>query len=63
MEGMKKREGMKIGGLVNIGVGVALMIFLHALVTDAPVYLCGLIPAFIGAALLFYALFLAPPLQ
>lgn len=56
----RKREGMKIGGLINLGVGLALMIFLHALVTDAPVYLCGLIPGFIGVALLTYALLLAP---
>jgi hypothetical protein len=59
-ERMKKREGMKIGGLVNIAVGVALMIFLRALVSDEPVYLCGLIPGLIGVALLTYALFLAP---
>ena len=56
----RKREGMKIGGLINVGVGVGLMIFLHALVTDAPVYLCGLIPGLIGVALLTYALVLAP---
>ncbi len=60
MERLKKREGVKIGGLVNIGVGVALMIFLHALVKDEPVYLCGLIPGLIGVALLTYGLVLAP---
>ena len=59
----RKREGMKIGGLINLGVGVGLMIFLHALVTDAPVYLCGLIPGLIGVALLTYALLLAPPVE
>ena len=37
METRKKREGMKLGGLINIGVGVGLMIFLRALVHDAPV--------------------------
>ncbi len=57
---IKKREGMKIGGLTNIAVGVGLMIFLRALVHDAPVYLCGLIPGLIGIALLTYALVLAP---
>lgn len=58
----KKLEGMKIGGLVNIGVGVALIIFLRAMIgggTDSP-YLCGLIPLFVGLALLSYALFFAP---
>lgn len=58
----KKIEGMKIGGLVNIGVGVALLIFLRFMIGGGPgsPYLCGLIPAFIGVALLGYALFLAP---
>jgi hypothetical protein len=60
---IKKREGMKIGGLTNIAVGVALMIFLRALITDAPVYLCGLIPGLIGVALLTYALVLAPKVE
>ena len=56
----KKREGMKIGGLVNLAVGLGVMIFLHALVKGEPVYLCGLIPGLIGVALLTYALLLAP---
>jgi hypothetical protein len=59
----KKREGMKIGGLVNIAVGVAMMIFLRALVSDAPAYLCGLIPGLIGVALLTYAFVLAPKVE
>ena len=60
LEQNKKREGMKIGGLVNLSVGVALMIFLRALVREEPVYLCGLIPGLIGASLLVYGLLLAP---
>ena len=60
LEQIKKREGMKIGGLINIAVGVGLMIFLRALVGDEPVYLCGLIPGLIGVALLIYVLLLAP---
>ena len=62
-ERSKRREGLKIGGLINLAVGVALMIFLHALVSDEPVYLCGLIPALIGVALLTYVLFLAPKVE
>ena len=57
---MKKREGMKIGGVINLAVGIALMIFLHALISGEPVYLCGLIPGLIGVALLAYALLLSP---
>jgi hypothetical protein len=60
---VKIREGMKIGGLTNLAVGVALLIFLRALISNQPVYLCGLIPGFIGIAMLVYAYFLAPPLE
>jgi hypothetical protein len=60
---IKRREGMKIGGLTNLAVGLALVIFLHALIAGEPVYLCGLIPGFIGVGMLVYALFLAPPIE
>jgi hypothetical protein len=60
---VKIREGMKIGGIINLAVGVALIIFLRALIGNEPVYLCGLIPGFIGVAMLTYAYFLAPPVQ
>jgi hypothetical protein len=59
---IKAREGMKVGGLVNIGLGIGLTIFLWALV-GVKVALCGLIPGFIGVALLVYALVLAPPVE
>jgi hypothetical protein len=56
----RRREGTLLGGLVLTGVGLALMVFLKALISDAPVYLCGLMPLFIGFALLGYSYFLAP---
>jgi Domain of unknown function (DUF6249) len=61
LETVKKVEGLKIGGLVNIAVGVALIVFLRVLTgggSGSP-FLVGLIPCFIGIALLVYALFLA----
>jgi len=60
---VKTREGMKIGGMINLAVGLALVIFLRALVGNEPAYLCGLIPGFIGIAMLTYALFVAPPVE
>lgn len=62
LKAIKQLEGMKVGGLVNLGVGVALLIFLRFMIGGGPgsPYLCGLIPAFIGLALLVYAMFLAP---
>lgn len=56
---IKTREGLKIAGIINIGVGLGVTIFLRALIHSGPVYLCGLIPAFIGAAMLVYVYILA----
>jgi hypothetical protein len=61
---VKAREGMKIGGVVTIAVGGALLIF-HMVLWGAPgdPLLAGLIPCFIGAALLIYVYFLASPIE
>lgn len=63
IERAKKHEGLKIGGLVNIGVGVGLLIFLRMLIREEAVYLCGLIPLLIGVALLVYVFFMAKPVE
>ena len=49
------REGTKLGGLICCAVGLALPVFLGAVVPDKPVYLAGLIPFMVGAALLLYS--------
>ena len=53
-------EGQKLGGVVMVGFGVGILIFLKALVEEAPVYLVGMIPLLIGVALLEYAYAMAP---
>jgi hypothetical protein len=60
---IKAREGLKVGGLINIGVGIGLTIMLYSLIgtKDSP-YLVGLIPALIGAAMLLYVYVLAAPI-
>jgi len=58
---IRKREGLKIGGLVNIGIGLALVIFLRSVAGAG--YLCGLIPGFIGVAMLIYVFFMASPIE
>lgn len=60
---IKAREGLKIGGLINVGVGLGLVIFLRALIGTQPVYLCGLIPAFIGVAMIVYVYGMASPIE
>jgi DNA integrity scanning protein DisA with diadenylate cyclase activity len=65
IESQKKREGMKIGGVICIAVGTAMVIFLRVLAgtePDAP-YLVGLIPGFIGVAMLVYVYLMARPIE
>jgi hypothetical protein len=56
----KRIGGFRLGGLINIGVGVALMILLHAIVPVQGVFLVGLFPLFIGLALAAYGYWLGP---
>lgn len=58
----RRHEGHKLGGLITVAVGISLMIFMKQVDREDPEpgYLVGLIPVFIGLALLGYAYFLAP---
>ena len=56
----RRREGIKLGGLVTTAVGIGIMVFLRALNHDEPVYLAGIIPLLVGFALLAYVYMLAP---
>jgi hypothetical protein len=56
----RRREGMKLGGLITAVVGIGVMALLRGLVRDEPVYLAGLIPLLIGLAMLTYTFLLAP---
>ena len=53
---------MKIGGLVNIAVGIGLIVMLYALTGPHGPYLVGVIPGLIGVALLVYVFLMAEPL-
>jgi hypothetical protein len=59
---IKSREGIKMGGIINIGVGIGLIFFLKAL-TGPQVALCGLIPGLIGVGMLVYVYVLASPIE
>jgi uncharacterized membrane protein YeaQ/YmgE (transglycosylase-associated protein family) len=63
MKRIKQNEGVKLGGLITLGAGVGLAIFLHAVANERSVYLVGLIPGLVGAALLIYVYFMAPPIE
>lgn len=57
---VRMREGMTIAGLVGTLAALGLMIFLHGIVTEQPVYLVALIPLLSCAGLLAYARFMFP---
>src|SRR5215472_9001881 len=57
---LSRRSGQKLGGLITFAVGLGLMLFLHAVNREEPVYWVGAIPLLIGLALLVYAFTMAP---
>jgi hypothetical protein len=65
MERMKHRQGILLGGIISVGVGVGLVIFLMARPGNEAGRgnLVGLIPALVGVAMLIYGFFMAPPIE
>jgi hypothetical protein len=69
---VRRREGLKIAGVINIGVGLALAIFVEIVFRNpgipkvfgvaVPAFL-GLFPGLIGVALLVYVYFMAAPVE
>lgn len=65
MERMKLRQGILLGGMISIGAGVGLVVFLVMLHghEEGGKNLVGLIPALIGVAMVIYAYLMAPPVD
>jgi hypothetical protein len=59
---IKAREGQKIGGLINLGLGIGLFICFWFLIGPKVAFV-GLIPGLIGVALLVYVFYLAGPVE
>jgi uncharacterized membrane protein len=59
---LRQREWLKLAGLVTTAVGIGMMVFIKAVDRGDPdpAYLVGLIPLFIGVALLAYTYCLSP---
>jgi hypothetical protein len=58
--GRRVRAALRLAGVVLLFAGMALYVFLRRMLPFEPVYLVGLFPVSVGAALLVYSLFLAP---
>lgn len=59
---IRTREGLKIGGVISLAVGIGLVILLVPL-SGSEVALCGLIPGLVGLAMLVYVYFMAAPVD
>ena len=56
----RRRENIKLGGLITFAVGLGLMIFVGAVHIPEPASLVGLLPLLVGLALLTYSYVIAP---
>ncbi len=56
----RRREGIRLGGMVTTATGLGVMAFFRLLVDDRPVWAMGLVPLLIGMAMLLYSYLLAP---
>jgi hypothetical protein len=56
----RRREGLRLGGLITVGIGIGMMIFIKAVDPGERAYFVGLIPLLIGVSLLIYTYCLAP---
>lgn len=56
----RRREGIKLGGLILVAIGIGVTMFLVAAPGPAPIHMMGAIPGMIGLAMLFYAYVVGP---
>jgi uncharacterized membrane protein (GlpM family) len=49
-------HAIRLGGMITAASGIALMVFLAAVVKGGEVYLAGLIPASVGIVLVIYSI-------
>ena len=57
---IRKREGIKLGGLVTAAAGLGVIAVLFMLVRTHPVWIAGVVPLLIGLALFIYGQTMAP---
>jgi len=57
---VRRREGIKLGGLITLAAGIGLGVFLGLIERHDQVWAVGLIPVLVGAAMMIYVILLSP---
>jgi len=57
---LRRSRAILLGGMITAASGIALMVFLVVIIKNQEVYLAGLIPTLVGAALIAYSFISAP---
>ncbi|MGB8259422.1 MAG: hypothetical protein WCE75_03690 [Terracidiphilus sp.] len=63
LQRIKTLEGMKVGGLITLAVGISLSLLIGLGNGDREGWFVGMIPGLIGVAMLVYVYFLAGPIE
>ncbi len=60
----RTRQGLRIGGMITTAAGIGVLVFLRALLGGQEgVFLCGLIPLFVGLALYGSSYLVTTPME
>ena len=60
---IRRREGLKLAGLILIAAGIGLGALLALLSRQEPAWIVGLLPALVGIAMFIYVHFMAPKIE
>lgn len=63
LRALRKRQEMKVGGVVLVAVGIGIIPFLHALIPHAPIYMVGILLLLLGLGLFGSSNFFKTPAQ
>ena len=60
---IRRREGLKLGGLILIAAGIGLTALLAMFERNEPAWAVGILPTLIGIAIFLYIRFMAPDIE
>lgn len=63
LRALRKRQDMKVSGVVLAAVGIGMIPFLHALIRHAPIYMAGIMVLLLGIGLFGSSFFFKAPAE